>query len=280
MGAGRSGSTILGVALGSHKGIFYAGELEAWLRRSGVPNFSGQRREQFWNTVRRKVQGDDLYGETAWRDLESSLALFRLGRWLSGSRLRPRYHKVSESLYRTIASTAKSAHIVDTSHYPLRASEIQRLSGINLYLLYLVRNPVNVVASFGRRDVTNPPKSLMRTNAYLYLTHVLATFIFLRHRRDRRLLLHYEDFVADPESVICQILHWVGAGLDDSGLDALETGIPFQGNRLLKADRIVLRRYTAGPAPGWRSAITRLLQLPLSLGVSRLRPSVHTTSPR
>ncbi|HEX4467726.1 MAG TPA: hypothetical protein VH025_11110, partial [Solirubrobacteraceae bacterium] len=41
MGAGRSGSTILGVMLGNCEGIFYAGELDKWLPREGRPKREG-----------------------------------------------------------------------------------------------------------------------------------------------------------------------------------------------------------------------------------------------
>jgi hypothetical protein len=91
MGAGRSGSTIFGVALGNCEGIFDAGELEAWLRRSGVPNFGGDERTQFWSRVRDDVGGDDLYGTRAWLCLEHSSSLYRIERWRARRQLRARY---------------------------------------------------------------------------------------------------------------------------------------------------------------------------------------------
>src|SRR5438128_1514865 len=41
MGAGHSGSTILGVALGNCEGVFYAGEVEEWLVNSGESPIGG-----------------------------------------------------------------------------------------------------------------------------------------------------------------------------------------------------------------------------------------------
>jgi hypothetical protein len=276
MGAGRSGSTVLGVALGNCANVFYAGELEAWLRRSGNPNFGGAARTQFWNSVRQNVHGDDLFGDKAWRCLEYSLALFRVYNRPGRRRLRPRYGQTTERLYRTIASSAQATHIVDTSHYPLRANELQSLSGIDLYLVYLVRNPLSVVASFKRRDVTNVPKSLMATNAYLCLTHLLSIFVFLRHRTDRRLLLRYEDFSANPEPVMRDLLKWIGVSAPLPDLASLETGIPFQGNRLLESESIALRggRSLALPS-SCESWITKLFQLPWALAFSRLTPNAQ-----
>src|ERR1700676_598924 len=56
MGAGRSGSTVLGVALGNCENVFFAGELDKWLVRRGAPNLTDDERTRFWSGVR--GQGD------------------------------------------------------------------------------------------------------------------------------------------------------------------------------------------------------------------------------
>jgi sulfotransferase family protein len=275
MGAGRSGSTVLGVALGNCANVFYAGELEAWLRRSGVPNFPGATRTRFWDVVRQSVDGEDLFGDAAWRHLEYSLAWFRLHGWTHRRHLRPRYRETIARLYRAIASSAHVSHIVDTSHYPLRAHELQRTGGVDLYLIYLVRDPLSVAASFKRQDVTNPPKSVLATNAYLSLTHLLSTLVFVRHRADRRLLVRYEDFVAAPEATIRSILAWVGLGTTLPDLAGLRTGVPFQGNRVLQSEVIALQHHRSSSTPrSHGSRLTSLLQFPWSLVLSRLGPTV------
>jgi hypothetical protein len=281
MGAGRSGSTILGVALGNCAGLFYAGELEAWLRRSGVPNFGGEARARFWNAVRQQVGGEELFGDDAWRCLEYSAAPFRLRTWLTRRGIRPRYQKICAELYRAITSVAEVNRVVDTSHYPLRARELQRLRDVDLHLIYLVRDPLSVVASFARKDVTNASKSVAATNAYLGLTHLLAVLVFLRHPSDKRLLLRYEDLVAQPEEVIARILDSVGVSAPLPDLGNLETGVPFQGNRLLESDRIAFRPGGPGAASERpASAVTTLLQSPWEVVWSRLRPRAAVSSAR
>ena len=281
MGAGRSGSTILGVALGNCANVFYAGELEAWLRRSGVPNFGGEARVKFWEGVSQSVNGQDLFGDKAWRRLEYSLAWFRVDSWPGRRRLQVRYRQIAKKLYRTISSSAKARHIVDTSHYPLRARELRRLNkDIDLYIIYLIRDPSNVVASFKRQDITNPSKSLLAANAYLYLTHFLSAFVFLRHQKDKRLLLRYEDLIADPEFTLRNILSWVDVSASLPDLACLRTGIPFQGNRLLQSEVIALRGGVV--AASTRSYITKLFQLPWTVALSRLGPkaTIHTGEKR
>jgi hypothetical protein len=277
MGAGRSGSTILGVALGNCDDFFYAGELDAWLRRSAVPNFGGAEREKFWAAIRQEIDDqDDLYGERAWRSLEHSSAILR-PRWRRACRdLRARYRAVSARLYRQIARESGRSVIIDTSHYPLRANELTATDGIDLCLLYLVREPGSVVASFQRKDVNQSSKSLLAANAYLWLTTLLSLWTYLRHPRERRMFVRYERLIADPEVVLRQILDMIGSSSQVPDLDALHTGIPFQGNRILRADTICLRR---GSDAKFRiSAVTAVLQLPWLLAFWVLEHAPTPTS--
>lgn len=278
VGAGRSGSTILGVALGNCAHVFYAGELDKWLTRSGVPQLEDPQRTLFWSRVRQYVDASDLFGHEAKRCLERSSALFRIREWPARRRLRGRYRRVCQDVYRALARETGATQIVDTSHYPLRARELQSLAGIELYLLFLVRDPQSVVASFGRHDVAERRFGVFAANGYLWLTYLLSTLVFLRHPRERRLSVRHEDFVKDPEGVLRQILDMVGSTADTPDLTSLRTGIPLQGNRLLKAQVIALERETT--PRGRRSLTTKLLQLPFTLVFSRLHPTVTRSTAR
>lgn len=279
MGAGRSGSTILGVTLGNCENVFYAGELDKWLVRSGVPQLDGAERTRFWHAVREDVTGaEDLFGGQVQQALERSSAMLRVRKWPVRRRLRPSYRRVTEQLYRALARATGVTNIVDTSHYPLRARELQALSGIELYLLFLVRNPQGIVSSFGRRDVPERRFGAVTTNAYLWLTYLVSTYVFLRHRRDRRLVIRYEDFIASPERVLGDILDLLDASAPPADLSALKTGVPFQGNRLIRSEEIALTSETAPPRRA--SRVTALLQLPLTATLSRLRPRAGSSSGR
>jgi hypothetical protein len=270
MGAGRSGTTILGVALGNCAGYFFAGELNRWLPRSGVPSYDGAERASFWASVRQSIDVDQqlLGGGTSC--LERSSALFDVRKWPRRRRLRGRYRKLSEDLYRTVARLADATHIVDTSHYPLRARELQRLQGVDFYLLYVARSPQGVLSSMRREDVPERSFNTAATNAYLWLTHLVSTAVFLRQPRARRLFVTYEDFLSDPESVIGQILAWSGSSASPPDLSALQTGRPLHGNRVVAEDVISLQRKTT--APRRISLITGLIQFPWRVIHSRLRP--------
>lgn len=273
MGAGRSGSTILGIALGNCDGFFFAGELNKWLARRGAPSLEDPERERFWGEVRERMpDASDLFGRAP-SELERSSALFRPRSSRTRRRLRTRYREIAEELYRAIAVTTGAEYIVDSSHYPLRARELQSVGGIELHILLLVRDPHAVVASLRRTDVVERSFGTLAANGYLLLTNLLATRVFRAHPRERRLLIHYEDLRADPRRVLREILDAVGSHAPLPDLGALTTGVPLHGNRLARERTVALDRSPAPPAAA--SALTTFLQLPASIALSRLQPTVR-----
>jgi hypothetical protein len=271
MGAGRSGSTILGVALGNCDGVVFAGELDKWFAREGTPRRDDPRLRTFWSQVLDEVgDAQDVFAaRTGW--LERSSALLDPRKWRTRRRLRARYGSVSRQLYLAVAQVAQATHVVDSSHYPLRARELQALEEIDLYLLYLVRDPQSVVASLGRRDVTERRFDVAASNAYLWLTNLLSLLVFVRHPRERRLFVRHEDFVADPQAVLAQILVGTGSSSATPDLHSLRTGIPFHGNRLVREEVVALNpRPATSPR---RSLLTAALQAPWRVVFATLRPA-------
>lgn len=268
MGAGRSGSTIFGVTLGNCEGVFFGGELDKWLARSGIPQLEDDERARLWEQVRANTDDEGLFGYAAQRSIERSSALFRIRDWPMRRRIRGRYRRVYEGLYRAIADATGTSCLVDTSHYPLRARELQALRGIDLFLVFLVRDPQSVIASLNRHDVAERRFSEPVANAYLWLTYTISLLVFLRHRRDRRLFIRHEDFLANPETVLRQILTLTGSPQTLPDLGRLRTGLGFQGNRLLHSDVLLLE----GPSdrPIRTSWASRLIQLPWRLVFSWL----------
>ena len=273
MGAGRSGSTILGVILGNCGDVFFAGELDKWLARSGVPKLKDTPRVEFWAGVRARVADrDELFGGQAHRYLERSSALFRGGRRRARRRLRAPYLRAMSELYESVAASASAAYVVDTSHYPLRARELQSLADVDLYILLLVRDPAAVVASFAKDDVAERQFNPATTRAYLLLTYLLSAWVFLSQPRERRLLLHYEDLLEDPVSVLREVLDHVGSSAEPPDLSALRTGVALHGNRLLEADVVSLQRPAVTPAKErWAG---RLFARAMLGGLDRLHPRI------
>jgi Sulfotransferase family len=276
MGAGRSGSTTLGITLGNCPGVFYAGELDNWLVRSGRPQVEDEpERTEFWERVRGNLADPDgasaLFGNEAQRAIERSVSLARVHLWRERRRLRARYRAIAEDLYRAVSKTAGGSHLVDTSHYPLRARELQPVEGIDLYLVFLLRDPQGVVASFNRQDVGEFTKSTIHSNVYLWVTHLLSLLVFLRQPRGRRLFVSYERFLADPESTLTEILMLAGARTEPlPDLSALRIGFPLQGNRVTRSREMSLKPKTDPVGRG--SLLTSVVQAPLLALLGRLRP--------
>jgi Sulfotransferase family len=275
MGAGHSGSTILGVTIGNCPGCFYAGEIDEWLVKAGTPAWADRERAGFWHTVTAEVDGADLFGGEASRCIERSSAVLRVDRWRTRRRLLARYRRVAEDLLRAISRTAGAGLVVDTSHFPLRARELKKLNGVDLYLVFLVRDPQEVVASNLRElsphEVAERRLRTIAMNANLWLTVLVSVVVFLRQRRDRRLFLRHEAFVRDPEGVLRQILELVGSEAPTPDLQALRVGQPLEGNRLIRTDTIALERRTRRAKRS--SLLTSLLQLPWNPVLSLLRPA-------
>jgi hypothetical protein len=283
MGAAHSGSTILGVALGNCAEFFYAGEVEEWLVNGGEPDYGGTERTRFWRAVREQVSGaEDLFGTQVNRCLERSSALFRVGRWRQRRRLRGRFRRVTGQLYEVIARTSGARHIVDTSVFPLRARELKALTEIELYLVFLVRDPQGVVASelrgIHRQDRAERHLRTLTTNLNLWLTNLVSLLVFQGHPRERRLFVRHEDFLAEPAGVLRAILELVGSHADIPDLASLRTGIPLVGNKLIRSE-VVAVRPAQSRAPR-SSRLTALVQLPWRALLARIGPNAGAAGSR
>jgi hypothetical protein len=233
MGAGRSGSTILGTALGNCHDAFFAGELDAYTRRGGVPTNEDLSTGAFWSRVRQRLE---LFGASAspeWHKwFEHPSSLFRRRRRPA----RKAYAQFNECLYRAVAAEAQVSVVIDSSHYPLRRWRLRDI-GIEVHTVYLVRNPVSVVHSL-QTDID--PKTRIAANAYLWIVSCLAEVVYLG-LIGTKARVRYEDFLREPQAELTRI-GWE-CGLDPSAIrfDNLRTGPVFAGNRLIKRGTVALR---------------------------------------
>ena len=276
MGAGHSGSSILGVALGNCAGVFYAGEVDEWLLKGGAGRWAGAERTRFWEAVRERIGGraEGLSGDSVNRLVERSSALLRVDRRGERRAILARYRPLTEELFAAIADVAEADCVVDTSHFPLRAKELQSMRGIELYLVFLVRDPQAVIESnvraISRHEVAERRVKVLSSNVALWLTQLLSVYVFLRQPRARRMFLSHEQFLADPAAALQAILDGVGSTAQLPDLTALRSGVPLEGNRLLAADTIAL--HAPGRATARWSRLTAWMQRPWQLVHGSLRP--------
>ncbi len=287
MGSGHSGSTILGVALGNCRGMFFAGELDEYIARAGTPVLGGLERTRLWAAVRERApEAAALYGASVHGLLERSSAALRVHRFAQARALRTRYRAAAASVFAAIAEVAGARWVIDTSHFPLRARELQRTPGVELHLIFLVREALPVVASTTRllsqHDVARRQLMTLEVNADLWLTHALALAVFRSQPPERRMLVRYEDLAAAPEAVLSQILEHFGAEVELPELGALRTGLAIHANRLIESEVVAFKRSRESrPAGAGRgSTLTALMQRPWRPVLARLRPAASRASAR
>lgn len=255
MGAARSGSTILGIVLGNVKGVFYAGELDAFFRRRGASAEDRAAADPLWSRIgermSRPLAGAD---EAMHREFEHPVGLLLPRR---GRRRRVvQYTRFNRLLYDAIAEEAGCNVVVDSSHYPMRRWNLRRMPSVELLTIYLVRDPRAVVASLGTDQL---PKRRYAANAYLWVVHALSEAVFSRLDPHLRIMIKYEDLLDDPAGTVRRICSLWCLDADEIRFDALATGPIFAGNRVVQRPFVALRPTSSAVST---DRATRWLQLP------------------
>lgn len=229
-GAPRSGTTVLGMALGQDDALCDVGELWAlWRPAFRTAELCGCGRPvpdcEFWLSVASRALGPEY--ERRGREVgelhRRALGTGRAPRaWLHAGGLRPnpdleRYAEALGRHYRAIAERSGARVIVDSSKMATDALVASTLPDVELWLLHLVRDPRAMAWSWRRQvrqpgtggralDRRPPVASALRWDAYNLFAEVL-----LRPRlRPRFRSLRYEDFVARPRRTLQEILAWIG----------------------------------------------------------------------
>jgi hypothetical protein len=230
MGAGRSGSTILGILLGNGADLFYAGELDAWIRRQGVANGDTPALAEFWSPVAEEMgewleaPAPDFF--TAFEHPRGMLTAGALGRRVT----RSAYQRYNRSLYAAILRRSGASWVVDSSHFPLRRWNLRGTEGLEIRTIMLVRDPRTVAAAF--RKPVQKPKGFWGAASYLWVVHLLSLAVYVSIPRRSRLRVRYEDLVARPADELHRIGAWLGVDLASVDPEHLVPGPVFQGNRM------------------------------------------------
>jgi hypothetical protein len=251
MGAARSGSTIVGIALGNCIGGFFAGELDLYSRTAGLPTSSDPSRQSFWASVRQCIETSALTPRQEWHRWFEHPRGLATGGYLRRAEL---YRAFNTSLYKSISAQADAPVVVDSSHYPLRRWKLDGLPDVQMSTVYLVRDPCAVVRAL-QTDIS--PKHRAAAHAYVWTVHLLSELVFAV-ASGNKVRVRYEDFARDPARVVGAIA--ASSGLDASTVDyeRLRTGQPFAGNRIIQREVVGVRPAGAVRPP----RIGRIVQLP------------------
>ncbi|MDZ5621534.1 sulfotransferase [Nocardioides sp. HM23] len=288
-GTGRSGSTLLGNAIGSLPGALSAGEIRFLLRRGIAERgtcacLAPVVECPVWQPALEKTFGTVPDRDEALR-LDAALTDLvrrRRVRWWASGGTSPEATKLIDLHGRLVANLAEASGattIVDSSKIATFGALLGRSPMLDVKPVHLVRDPRAVAYSWqrevasqaapgyaGEMERFHPGKA-----AAMWLHSTISVDIAFRKRGVDVIDVRYEDFVTDPATILERVATFAGLAPEigfvrDGTLD-LRTSHAAAGNpNRLRSGPISLRADTA-----WRS------ELPTR---DRLMVSTLTTSHR
>jgi Sulfotransferase family len=262
IGPGRSGTTVLGRALGEVDGVIFAGELR-WLWRRGIiegrPCGCGQPpvRCPVWARVLADVLGAGPYvrdgvaapavRQAVHDQLEVAARRNRLRvltsaeetlGWPAFDRLRA----ISGRVVTALATATGAVMVVDTSKRAQEAAVLAAYGDVDQYVLHIVRDPRAVAWSWGRAKPLpsahgdaamarrTPASSAIRWMENSVSAHLMQR----RLPASRWLEVRYEDFVTNPRGITQTIIDFADLGaaapVDEHGAVHLGSSHTVAGN--------------------------------------------------
>lgn len=235
-GSGRNGSTLLGLHLGKHRDIFFAGELTHIWRRSYLNDElcgCGERFSscEFWRAVTRvafgKFSGRDARHILRLRDKISSfwrVPLLAAGLYRRSGGAEAEYAAAYKALLAAISTVSGARCLVDSSKYPTDLALLSRTEGIPLRVIHVVRDCNAVVFSWKRkrsrpeihwRSELMPRYSALTTAVGWRLFNSAIATLSLRLGPPYT-LLRYEDLVASFPETLAELFDWLGCPAEPS----------------------------------------------------------------
>ncbi len=241
-GTGRSGSTLLGNAVGSLPGALSVGEVKLGFRRGLAEDGTcgcrqPVRRCPVWGPALEATFGS-IPDQAAARDFDERLSAAvrtrRVPWWIAG-RQSDEVDDLVDSigrLLRNLALVSGASVIVDSSKLPAYGSLLERSPLLDVRVLHLVRDPRAVAYSWQRASASqavvgfeeemerfSPTKA-----ALMWLESTSSVAGLSRQGRGPRLTVRYEDLVATPATTLDRVARFAGVEPDLAfvGADGLD----------------------------------------------------------
>jgi len=257
----HSGSTILGVILGSAPGIFYGGEMDRvpvpiW--HPGLVCSCGEPTSScvFWGSVRARFESahDSVRLERGQERFEPWGSLLRVvaATLVHGDALRS-HARETATLIREVSQRASSPLVVDSSKFAGRALvyAAAQSEGLDVRYLHLIRDGRAVLnsrkARWSAAGVDTESVRFATRSAVRWLIANLTFSLLFSWRRGKYLRLRHEDLIRDPEGTLGRLERFLGVSLA-TPMAKIREGSAFPvvhvpaGNRFRLAGEVRFRR--------------------------------------
>lgn len=271
--AGRSGSTLLGMALNAHTSIFYGGEISSlWNDAPSEALCScGETLTEcpIWKAaIASALSGMGPGGATHARELRDDAIRFKSpggSRRASAAAGAAAYREMTGKLYQSLASSTRARVLVDSSQHIAHTLLTSELPEIAPRIIHLVRDPRAVVYSWSRaRKWPTRNGGIMLQRGALtairgWVTHNLKLMGHLSRSRVPHLLLRYEDFAEQPAEIAQRVRMFIGEDAGAPGGSEVMVG----ETHIVRANPLRFHRgpLTITPDDEWMMALSPRVKL-------------------
>jgi hypothetical protein len=273
MGGARCGTTLLEIILGNAEGVFSGGELNRYPKYHGVPHNveTDAPRYQFWGKVKQEVDEKFDYAELRilHEEFEYHTGLLKRKVGIFDQKRYQGYLEFIAFLFDRIFFHSQCQIISDSSKYPGRALNLPKALDIEIVYIYLKRNPINVVNSFAKRDVEQPPKNWLMANLYNVTVHSLCKDAARQLKKGHKLVeVDYSDLTNKPVDVIKNMQDKLDLDLSNilsklNDQTEFKVGNLFDGNRIRLKDKLRLRKSKELEELKLKDHLTKIINAPV-----------------
>jgi hypothetical protein len=255
MGYGRSGSTVLAMAIAAGHNGFSPVELSQLVPAIDAGHYCscGEVASQcpFWTKVLNR-----------WEALQPGLDLPRYGRLqeryerltalprLLAARKRPDidleyYASSTQALIRALHEVTGVSYIVDASKSPTRALLLAGIPEIDLTIVHLVRDCRAVAWSLSKEAKADPRSGVEREfrsvnigrTVAAWSAHNLAGTVVATASRAKHVVVRYGDFVLNPEESLRAVAAVSGVEMAEA-IQCVSSGNPISGAHVIAGNRL------------------------------------------
>ncbi len=254
LGAARSGSTLLDIVLGNGPETFSCGEMIIFPKRRGIPHGGAEvpEREDFWQrvgtTVCDKSGMDYATLETVADKIEHHAYFLNHAFSLYAPSAVERYSTYINLMFDTVFELSGKNILIDSSKRPSRALALNKFLHYDIYIIYLIKNPVEVIRSFSKKDVEQASKSWFSANLYYFIANAFSCVVGKKFPKERFLTIYYENLLEYPVEQLALIEDRFSIDLSIAKEriqfnQPLDIGHIFDGNRIRMQESLVLNRH-------------------------------------